>query len=161
MKKFLTVTISLLLFGSATSLFAADKPIQVALFNPVQLFNETNSIGGLRLSLIYGKNADMTGLDWGFVTRTTGDLQGIQWGLVGIVDGDATGLQANAVNITKSKFTGLQYGWYNQAEYASGLQFALVNVAGKMNGIQLGLINVIREGGWFPVFPIINGSFQD
>jgi hypothetical protein len=160
MKKILTVVFLLMVvLFAAVPLQAASKPIQIALFNPVQIFPEKDSIGGIRLSFIYGKNANMTGLDWGLVTRTTGNLQGIQWGWVGIVDGDATGIQASLVNITKSSFTGLQYGWYNQANHVGGLQLGLVNNTTTMNGLQIGFLNFIHKGGWFPFFPIINGSF--
>ncbi len=176
MKKVLLFAILLsTLFCLAAPLHAGDKPIQVALFSPVQIFPENNSIAGLRLTILYGKNVNMTGLDLGFVvTRTTGIMQGIQSELVGIVDGDATGIQWNgvtwdkanftgvqlgAVNITKGTMTGIQWGYYNQSNHASGLQVALVNNTTTMKGIQLGFINIIHKGGWLPVFPIINGSF--
>ena len=51
--------------------FADDKIIQLALFNPVQIFPEENSITGVRLNLLYGSNASVTGLDVGVVNRTT------------------------------------------------------------------------------------------
>jgi len=28
-----------------------------------------------------------------------------------------------------------------------------------MKGLQIGLVNIIRQGGQFPVFPIVNWSF--
>ena len=36
------------------------------------------------------------------------------------------------------------------------LQLALVNYAQHLSGVQIGLVNIIKEGGMFPVFPIVN-----
>jgi hypothetical protein len=41
-----------------------------------------------------------------------------------------------------------------------GLQIGLVNRTGTMNGLQIGLINMIDEGGFMPLFPIVNWSFK-
>jgi len=38
------------------------------------------------------------------------------------------------------------------------LMLGFVNYAETMKGLQIGLINVIRQGGQFPVFPIVNWS---
>ena len=146
----------MILFTSFATGAAQDKPIQLALINPVQLFPENYSISGLRLSLIYGRNANMTGFDWGLITKTTGNFKGIQWGLVGMVDNDFTGWQYNLVSLTNGKFTGLQMGFYSSANHVHGLQFSFINNAGTMKGIQLGLINIIKKGGFMPVFPIVN-----
>jgi hypothetical protein len=48
----------------------------------------------------------------------------------------------------------------NYAGYANGLQLGIVNYAERMNGLQIGFINIIQQGGQFPVFPIINWSFE-
>ncbi len=40
---------------------AQTKPVNIALFNPVQIFPENNSIQGLRINFIYGKNVSMAG----------------------------------------------------------------------------------------------------
>ncbi len=140
---------------------AQEKPIQLALFNPAQIVPESNSIKGLRINLIYGKNARMTGFDWGFVNHTTSDQLGIQWGFVGYTEGKFTGWQNNFVSITKGMFTGLQTGFvsYNSSK-VNGLQFSFFNYAETLNGLQLGLINVIGKGGFLPVFPLFNFSFD-
>lgn len=90
-KKFLVITGIFLLGISATKLSAQDRPIQLALFNPVQLFHESSSITGARFSLLYGKNAAVTGLDLGLVNVSTSGQTGIQWGLVGIAEGGFSG----------------------------------------------------------------------
>ena len=135
---------------------AEESPIQLALFSPVQIVPEKESVTGFRLSLLYGRNANMTGFDWGLVTKTTGSFTGIQWGFVSTVDKDFTGWQGNLVSLTNGSFTGLQMGFYNSAHHVSGLQFGLINNAGSMKGIQLGLINLIKTGGFMPIFPIVN-----
>jgi hypothetical protein len=139
---------------------AGDKPIQIALFSPVQIFSPEQSIAGLRISILYGRNVNMTGLDWGLVTRTTGKFEGVQWGVAGFVDGNATGIQANWVNITRQDFTGLQWGVYNSAGHAEGVQVGLLNTTGSIKGLQIGLLNFIQKGGWLPFFPIVNGNFK-
>ena len=146
---------------SNTNLHAQDKPIQLALFNPIQIFPENTSITGLRFSLLYGKNARVNGVDLGLVNFTSSDQLGIQWGAVGYTEGNFTGWQSNWVSITKGQFVGLQSGvvTYNSSK-VSGLQFAVVNYAATMNGLQIGLVNIIGEGGFLPVFPFFNFSFD-
>ncbi len=139
---------------------AQSKPVQLALFNPVQIFPENTSIAGIRISLLYGKNTSVSGLDWGFVNHTTsGTSMGWQTGLVGINAANFVGLQSNFVNVNDQNVEGVQFGFYNQAGYANGLQFGFINHAGRMKGLQIGLINIIKTGGQFPVFPIVNWSF--
>lgn len=150
-----------LFFTEIEGTFAQEKPVQLALVAPVQLFSESTSITGIRFSLIYGKNSGMTGLDIGLANHTTSSVQkGIQFGIVGIADGGFVGWQDNFVNISKQKFEGLQWGAVNYHDgMVSGLQLGIVNYAASMNGLQIGLINIIKTGGAFPVFPIVNWSF--
>ena len=111
---------------------AQDKPIQLALFNPVQIVDENASITGLRINLLYGKNTSVTGLDWGLVNHSTsGVSKGVQFGIVGIVEADFMGWQDNFVNITNGKFEGLQWGFVNTAGTVSGVQIGFVNYAAK------------------------------
>ena len=143
---------SLVLGAVAAVIFAVSQvqaethPVQLAVFEPVQIFSAEESISGLRLNLLYGRNDSVTGLDLG---------------LVGVADSDFTGWQYNfGANITKGNFSGLQMGVVNYANSAKGVQLGLINYAVSLNGVQIGLINIIRGGGMFPVFPIINWSFQ-
>jgi len=139
---------------------AQSKPINIALFNPIQIFSEDNSITGLRINLIYGKNVSMTGLDWGLVNHVgTGGMTGVQWGLVNICDGNFLGWQSGLLNLSKKNVEGFQYGWYNTGDHVSGFQLGLVNYAESMYGLQIGIINIIKTGGFMPVFPIVNWSF--
>ena len=111
--------------------------------------------------MIYGKNASVTGLDFGFINHTTKGLsKGVQTGFIGLVDSDFIGWQDHMVNITKGNFEGLQTGVFNSAKNMNGIQFGLVNYAVNMNGLQVGLVNIIKQGGAFPVFPFVNWSFN-
>ena len=130
------------------------------MFTPVQLFAEKNHIEGIRLTLLYGRNASVKGLDIGFVKHTTeGKSVGVQWGFINLVESDFVGWQANGVNITKGECEGFQLGPVNYAKKMNGVQVGLVNYAGTMKGLQIGLVNIIKKGGTFPVFPIVNWSF--
>jgi hypothetical protein len=170
--KILGIALLLILLSTGSAL-AETRPIQLALVTPIQIFPETDSIKGFRFNLIYGKNASLTGLDLGLANVLTGSGAGVQYGFLHLVDGDFTGWQNGWVAITKGKFQGLQQGAYsyvadgvgvqwgivNHAKHMNGLMFGLVNWAESMEGIQIGLINVIKSGGQFPVFPIVNWSF--
>ncbi|MDH3891022.1 MAG: hypothetical protein OEV49_08035 [candidate division Zixibacteria bacterium] len=150
--------VALMLVGVPAS--AQEKPIQLALFNPVQLFPEAITIKGLRLNMIYGRNVSVTGVDLGLVNHTTtGPFLGYQWGAVGMADSDFTGWQDCFVNVTKGTMEGFQSGLVNHANHVSGVQLGLVNYAVTMHGLQIGLVNIIKQGGQFPVFPIVNWSF--
>lgn len=139
---------------------AQQKPIQLSLFSPIQIVPEKYGISGVRLSLLYGRNTNVSGLDWGLVSHcTSGMSKGVQFGLVGLVDADFIGWQSTAVNITKRDFEGFQWGIVNYAGHANGFQLGLVNYAMTMKGLQIGLVNIIKQGGQFPVFPIVNWSF--
>jgi hypothetical protein len=229
------VAVLTLIFIS-TSGQAQNRPIQLSLFTPIQIFPEDNAIKGFRLNLIYGRNVSITGLDLGLINHTTtGKSSGWQNGLVGLSDSDFRGWQNNLVNVTKGKFNGFQWGIVNYAKDMSGVQFdvvalnvtkgkfkglqfgainyaqdmsgvqinewvnatkgkfkgfqmgtinyaknmsgfqlgtvnyaetvtsgfqlSVVNYANIMNGLQIGLVNIIRQGGVFPVLPLVNWSF--
>ncbi len=139
---------------------AQGQPIQLALFNPIQIVPEGQAISGIRLNLIYGKNTSVTGVDFGLVNHTTsGHSQGLQFGFVGYNEADFTGWMEHAVNITQGKDTGVQFGIFNHARRMEGVQIGLVNHAESLHGLQIGLVNVIDSGGAFPVLPIVNWSF--
>jgi len=140
---------------------AEQRPIQISLFTPVQIFPEEDPIVGLRLNLLYGRSASVTGLDLGWLVNhtTTGKSKALQIGFVGINEAEFVGVQWNTINITTGNVEGLQWGFFNYANYANGLQLGFINYANTMKGLQIGLINVIKQGGALPVLPIINWSF--
>ena len=120
-------------------------PIQLALWAPVQIVPENEAVRGFRLSLLYGVNTAMSGLDVGLVTRTTGEFRGVQFGAVGMVDGDFTGWQDNWVNVVHGAFEGLQSGLVSTVEMGRGVQASGVNTAtltaSVMSRLSLGAIS--------------------
>lgn len=171
-----------LLISAESSAFADEaggstgtSPINLALFDPVQIIPRGKSIEGFRFNLIYGRNANMTGFDLGLVNFSDGKMVGVQFGAFGWDKGDVTGWQYNFLgNITGGKATGLQMGFLNLtdealgvqwgavniAEAPTGLQFSVVNVANDLKGLQLGLVNVAKNG-FLPIFIIFNFNFKD
>jgi uncharacterized protein YjbI with pentapeptide repeats len=157
-----TTFLLLVLFISFNStILSQGNPIQLSLFNPIQIVPEGESVNGIRLNLIYTKNANVTGFDMGLVNFTTGKQVGVQWGGVNVTEGGFTGWQSAFVNISGGNFTGLQTSWvnYHNGNF-NGLQFSIVNYAATLEGLQLGLINIIGSGGFLPVFPIFNFDFD-
>jgi hypothetical protein len=159
---------------AAAPLAAQEKPIQLALFTPVQIVPQTQAVSAVRINLIYSVNTSVKYLDLGLVNVTTGgESQGVEWALVAINKGSFSGWQDGVAAITRGRFVGLQSGWYTSAQDGKGVQWGLVNTAGHwhglqvglvnytqtLHGLQIGLINIIKTGGQFPVFPIVNWSF--
>lgn len=157
--------------AATPSIPAGGKPIQISLYNPVQILPEKESVSGIRLNLLYGKNENVQGLDYGFVNHTTGSELAWQVGAIGYVEKDFFGWQDNWINITNGEFTGFQSGVFNQATTANGVEFGLVNVTQNMHGVQIGLLNMtqtmhglqiglgnIIQKGKMPFLPIVNWS---
>ena len=176
MKRLTTgLIIALLLIFAFSSFSAAQvKPIQLSIWDTVQLYDQSTSIHGLRLS-IYGVNQEVHGIDWGIIPKVTGDFLGWQAGLVNIVGGSATGYQegfvnlvdgdflgwqSGAVNINKSQTVGLQTAFFNQTNSLRGLQFGLVNITDTLYGLQIGIINLNNSGNPFKFLPIVNFCFD-
>ncbi len=170
LRSFVTLGCAIAAFAFAPeSSLAQKRPVQISLVTPVQIFPPEDTIAGLRINILYGRNVAITGLDIGIVNHSTGISRGLQYGLVGVVE-DFQGWQSHAVNVANGKFEGFQSGWVNVSEifrgfqyglvnYANdteGFQLSLVNYAQTLKGLQIGLVNIIREDGLFPVFPIFN-----
>ena len=167
------VATAALAIAVATPLSAQENPVQLALFTPVQLVPESQGVSVVRLNLIYSVNRSVKYVDLGFVNVTSGGpSSGVQWAFVAVNRGSFTGWQGAAAAVTRGPFTGLQSGWYTSAQQGegvqwgvvntaanwNGLQFGLVNYAQRLRGVQIGLVNIIKQGGQFPVFPIVNWS---
>jgi hypothetical protein len=99
-----TLKFALLLFviflNFNSVIISQGNPIQLALFDPIQIVPSNESISGVRLNLIYSKNANVTGFDVGLVNVTTGKEVGVQWGGVNVTDGGFTGWQSAFINIS-------------------------------------------------------------
>ena len=100
------------------------RPFQIAIFNPVQIFNAKTTIKGFRLNLPYGRNKEVYGIDLGFVNRVDENFSSWQMGFVNLVGG---------------RSSGLQMGLYNSSKELKGIQLGLLNTAREMKGLQLGL----------------------
>jgi hypothetical protein len=134
----ITLVLSFLLSG----VFAQKaRPVQFALFNPVQVVKQDYSIHGIRLNLIYGVNEDVNGVDGGFINQTNGTQRGAQWGIV---------------NIGKENFYGFRYGWVNLLDYhfhgmsTGGVTVNKGNVDGWVSGavtVVLGKVQGVMSGG--------------
>ena len=179
MKQVLSIVMAVfILTAVAPAVFAQDntKPINLSLFDPVQIYKRDVPIKGFRFNLIYGNNSAMTGLDIGVANWVTGDAVGVQWGIINRVMGNFSGWQSAPVIVTDGHALGVQSGWLftmngsGKGLQASGvtvsddyigLQLGVVNYAVQLHGIQIGLINIIKNGGMLPVFPIFNFSFDD
>jgi hypothetical protein len=161
MVKFVVMLAVILITLFNSKSIAQEKPIQLSLFNPVQIVPEDQSVKGFRFNLLYGKNAAVTGLDIGLVNMTSSLQQGVQWGGVSVTEGGFVGWQSNFVTISKGDSKGLQWSSVNYHNgHFNGLQVAVVNYAATLKGIQIGLVNIIGKGGFLPVFPFFNFSFD-
>ncbi|MCB9558579.1 MAG: hypothetical protein H6707_20850 [Deltaproteobacteria bacterium] len=137
----------------------ANKPINLSLFAPVQLFSENEPISGFRFNLIYGRTRSMKGLDLGLVNHIiAGPFDGVQLGLVNVAQRSLSGWQHGGVGIVRGQLKGVQTGVVNVAQRVRGVQFGAVNITDTIYGIQIGLVNVIKRGGWLPVMVLVNGS---
>ena len=157
--------------GVAQPLAAQQNPVQLALFTPIQIVPQSHGVSVVRLNLIYSVNQSVQYVDLGLVNVTNGGAsKGIQWAAIAVNKGAFTGWQSAFAAVTQGRFEGLQTGvlsmahegqglqWsgVNVADNWSGLQLALVNYAKHTTGFQVGLVNIIKQGGQFPIFPIVN-----
>jgi hypothetical protein len=158
---------------------AAERPVDVALFSPIEIFPATDDVKGFRFVFIYGKKQNFTGLDLGLAKFTEGDFvgvgigghrvggnaKGVLYGLFNYVEGDFTGWQNGIANWSFGETKGLQSGFYNRGGNLTGVQIGFVNRVTRLNGLQIGLLNFHDEGdqSLFPkeaaFFPFVNWKF--
>ena len=167
----LLVALALLVLGATAAYAGECQPIQVSLFNPVQLFPEKTSVSGLRLNLIYGVNDKVTGLDWGLINQAHGDEFGVAGGRDRLRREELHRLAGQLRQRHQGEFTGFQSGLYNTCDQGNGVQFGVVNNAKAMHGLQLGILNMtetlhglqigvgnVIQKGKTPFLPIVNWS---
>ncbi len=134
---------------------ARAHPVQLALWNPVQLVGDEADIRGLRINLLYGRNRDVYGLDVGTINLADRDCYGLQIGAAlndaGFFNGPAVpgrirGVQLSLLSNSADEATGLQAGTlFNLLrDDLQGVQLSwLVNVVkGDTRGLQAGMANV-------------------
>ena len=167
----LLVLLVVFLFGwtiCADESFSEDNsfpsPIGFGIISPVQYPGAEADVMGFRLSLAYGQNANVSGLDFGvFGCRVDGCLFGLQTSAimnhVGSASGalqiagvgnhcleDYFGVQvAGIANMTEGYVYGGQISSFNIARDVSGLQIGAYNQADNAAGIQIGVINYAND----------------
>jgi hypothetical protein len=157
------------LFLTTLSAQAGVTPLGIAIMPPVELPPQDFTVVGARVSVIYGENYNMYGVDLGAIGNVT-DQNFVGIGVSGVFNynkGESTilGLQAAGitnVNVNKTRIVGLQVAAglnSNQAEssivglelglvnyapftHIMGIQAGLYNRAHVVTGFQIGLINV-------------------
>lgn len=145
----------------------------------------SEDISGLRLNFLYGKTANVSGVDFNLIALGESDnFKGLQFGFLGAnkVNNSFTGLGLGVVNIHKGSSTGVLWSLVNMSNDINGVQlgavnystgrstvdFGLVNISqgaafqmgffnmtDDLTGVQLGLINMAKTG-FLPIFPFIN-----
>ncbi len=152
----------------------ASEPIQLSLTPEIALYDRSETIEGLTLSiwgenpqsslalgLVNGCTGESTGLSVGLLNYAD-NYTGLQWGLVNYTSGDFTGWQGgfvlglvgSVVNYTEGTMTGFQCGIVNYAGTLNGFQLSVVNYAEKVKaGVQIGIVNIMPENEWFSRFP--------
>lgn len=159
--KFLIVLSALFLISPV---YAAMSPLGVSIVSPLQFPASDYDITGARVSLIFGRNRDFTGIDLGLLGNiTTGKFTGLA--ISGLFNNTRsmttiTGLQlAGLANINSQKTTvyGIQAALganYNNAESTIyGFQLALANLSENttINGLQVGIYNKARAVRGFQI----------
>ena len=121
----LTVTIAV--FGAMSA--NAAKAFNAALWPSVQIFPESENITGLRLN-IYGRNANVRGVDLGIAHETTGDFTGLGIGIFEETKGNASGVHlSGGISLVDQDAVGAQ------------LTFIYSRVLGDMSGVQGGFVS--------------------
>lgn len=112
-------------------------PLQLAVWEPIQLFPEKFDVYGIRMNLVYGSNQNLTGLDIGGVNVVAEKQTGGQLGLINISENSLGGC-AGLMNYT-SNLCGMQFGLLNTAQNSlSGLQAGFfLNLTDFVRGFQL------------------------
>lgn len=164
MKRKLTVLVGMAI---ASSFVAGSQPIQLSLTPEIAIFDRSERIEGLCLSiwgenpqsalalgLVNGSTGQSAGLSWSFILNYADNYKGIQWATINYTKGDLLGWQGGFVNYTEGRMKGLQTGIVNYAGKLTGLQLGLVNYAETAHtGVQIGLVNLLPQNEWFTDLP--------
>ena len=144
----LVVVLSALLFSGPSAAAGGPKgfiktsvtPFQLAVApGGVQIFHKETKVYGWRVSLLYGTQKKVYGLDTGLFS----DAYALK------------GLQAGLGNQVLGKMQGVQVGLANGVDHGYGFQLGVLNRAKSMKGLQLGVLN-FNDEGFLPVFPLFN-----
>jgi len=136
-KKLLFVVCILMILLPSLAYSWSWTPLQLSLWEPVQLFPERFNVYGMRLNLGYGSNQNVTGLDAGIVNVVSDKQRGGQLGLLNMSE-NSLGVSAGGMNYS-ARLRGAQVGLLNTAQDStSGLQVGgLMNLSDSVKGGQL------------------------
>jgi len=153
---------------ASTGALAATRPFNLSLTPNIAVFDRSETIEGVTLS-VWGENqqtslalgiangtiGNSAGLSWGLVLNYADNYKGIQWAPINYTRGDFLGWQHGFVNYAGGNMKGLQMGVVNYAGILTGLQLGFVNYAESGDaGVQIGLVNIIRRNtDWFTELP--------
>ena len=169
---------------ACANLASAETPFQFGV--PHNNAPDDPDVNGIRLSIFYGKNRSVRGLDLGLLSLSeTSNLSGVglvlgmgkvtaemsggaAFSLINIHTGRDRGLNAAFINLINSAESAVDVGFVNIADGPTMLDVGGLNVADSSTA-QLGFINVakkitgfqfgfvnIAKNGFLPVFPIFN-----
>ena len=143
---------------------SSPLPIGLGIVEQAQFPNPDADIMGLRFSLGYNRNANVSGLDFGlFGCGVDGFLFGLQFSVllnnIGSANGalqlsgianncleDFNGIQiASIANKVDGNVYGMQLALFNIANDMSGTQIGVYNQANNALGIQIGVINMAND----------------
>jgi hypothetical protein len=160
MKKIKVLLGMLILLSTVT--FAT--PAQLGL--PGTNLPQDETVNGIRLNLLWGKNTNMKGLDLSILALSqTKNLHGVQFGLflptATYVEESFNGISVlQWANVHTGKSQGFISGFVNYTKDMTGAQFALVNISTKVNGIQTAFVNVNLEKSGIN-YGFVNVNTQD
>lgn len=164
MKRFLIILTGMTI---ATAAMAGGKPLQISITPEIALYDRSEKIEGLCLSLwgenpqaalalgiVNGSTGRSAGLSFALLLNYADDYKGIQLAPINYTKGDFLGWQGGVVNYTSGLMKGLQTGTVNYAGRLTGLQIGLVNYAETAEtGVQIGLVNLLPQNEWFRGLP--------
>lgn len=122
----------------------AETPFQLGV--PGTNMPADQTVKGVRLNLLYGKNTNMSGLDINILALgETDNFKGVQlspfWIGANKVNNSFTGVGLGAANIHLGQSTGVVLGFVNYTNDFTGLQWGAVNFNQKKSVINLGAVN--------------------
>jgi len=116
-------------------------PVQISLFPPFQVFSSEEAVIGVRVNLLTGYNAHMTGLDVGIVANQVDDMRGLQVA-IGNQALSCAGIQVGLAN---------QIGYLGPPQPEAHVQTVQPAKQGANRGLQIGLMNSV--GATSPLSP--------
>lgn len=162
-------------------------PFQLAIWHPIQLFSDRRDVNGLRMSLFYGRNRIVRGLDFSLFSNSADEVYGVSilgigndfyHGIVPFYPGwnisqkrvpDIHGLQIGGGAIGFIGFLlPFPFGYYvlcfTKAKDVSGAQISVVgNYANKVKGLQISGFGNMAESdvSGFQLAGLLNSTAKD